>query len=84
MASQTVASLSAKVMENGPSRKWLCELCKIECNSAETLEHHKMGKRHKKNLKKGRKGTLLYVTSAIKFSTLKRFWIPSFGEKTYF
>eukprot|EP00268_Persea_americana_P040440 TRINITY_DN4016_c0_g2_i1.p1 TRINITY_DN4016_c0_g2~~TRINITY_DN4016_c0_g2_i1.p1 ORF type:complete len:613 (+),score=151.65 TRINITY_DN4016_c0_g2_i1:162-2000(+) len=29
-----------------------CELCKVDCNSHEMLNTHKMGKKHKKNLKK--------------------------------
>lgn len=29
-----------------------CELCKVDCNSHEMLNTHKMGKKHKKNMKK--------------------------------
>ncbi|KAI9110913.1 hypothetical protein K1719_018033 [Acacia pycnantha] len=33
-----------------PSRDLWCEVCKVECNSAEIMEQHTNGKRHKKNL----------------------------------
>ena len=29
-----------------------CEVCKIECNTKEVLDQHKLGKKHKKNLEK--------------------------------
>lgn len=29
-----------------------CEICKVECNSKDVLDTHKMGRRHKKNLEK--------------------------------
>ncbi|XP_010259231.1 PREDICTED: zinc finger RNA-binding protein 2-like [Nelumbo nucifera] len=29
-----------------------CEVCKIDCNSKEVLDQHKLGKKHKKNLEK--------------------------------
>ncbi|XP_068656116.1 uncharacterized protein [Aristolochia californica] len=29
-----------------------CEICKIDCNSREVLDQHKMGKKHRKNIEK--------------------------------
>ncbi|CAK9186033.1 unnamed protein product [Ilex paraguariensis] len=29
-----------------------CEICKIDCNSKDVLDNHKLGKKHKKNLEK--------------------------------
>ncbi|KAJ4973722.1 hypothetical protein NE237_006896 [Protea cynaroides] len=29
-----------------------CEICRIDCNSKDVLDQHKMGKKHKKNLEK--------------------------------
>ncbi|KAF2313645.1 hypothetical protein GH714_012570 [Hevea brasiliensis] len=29
-----------------------CEICKVDCNSNEVLDQHKLGKKHKKNLEK--------------------------------
>ncbi|KAK9272125.1 hypothetical protein L1049_002495 [Liquidambar formosana] len=29
-----------------------CEVCKVDCNSKDVLENHKLGKKHKKNLEK--------------------------------
>ena len=29
-----------------------CEVCKIECNSKDVLDQHKMGKKHQKNMEK--------------------------------
>uniref|UniRef100_A0A2N9GH96 U1-type domain-containing protein n=1 Tax=Fagus sylvatica TaxID=28930 RepID=A0A2N9GH96_FAGSY len=34
-----------------PQAAW-CELCRVDCTSVETLEQHKNGKKHKKNLQK--------------------------------
>lgn len=34
-----------------PARIVWCELCRVDCNTAEILEQHKNGKKHKKNLK---------------------------------
>lgn len=34
-----------------PPRMAWCELCRVDCNTAEILEQHKNGKRHKKNLR---------------------------------
>nr|POF05567.1 hypothetical protein CFP56_18079 [Quercus suber] len=34
-----------------PQAAW-CELCRVDCTSVETLEQHKNGKKHKKNLLK--------------------------------
>ncbi|KAH7864752.1 hypothetical protein Vadar_033417 [Vaccinium darrowii] len=33
-----------------PPRMAWCELCRVDCNTAEILEQHKNGKKHKKNL----------------------------------
>lgn len=34
-----------------PARIVWCELCRVDCNTADILEQHKNGKKHKKNLK---------------------------------
>ncbi|KAL5980029.1 hypothetical protein ACLOJK_005562 [Asimina triloba] len=43
-------------LANAPSRRTptviFCELCRVECNSGEIFEKHKIGKRHKKNLQR--------------------------------
>lgn len=35
-----------------PVQTFFCEVCKIDCNGQETLNTHKMGKKHKGNLQK--------------------------------
>ncbi|KAL8154684.1 uncharacterized protein LOC141660102 isoform X2 [Apium graveolens] len=34
-----------------PAKIIWCELCRVDCNTAEILEQHKNGKKHKKNMK---------------------------------
>ncbi|KAI4356728.1 hypothetical protein L6164_000723 [Bauhinia variegata] len=43
------AQVLAAPLRLPPHKAW-CEICKVECNTAEILEQHKNGKRHKKNL----------------------------------
>ncbi|XP_028798935.1 uncharacterized protein LOC114754327 [Neltuma alba] len=43
------AQVPVATLHPPPCKLW-CEVCKVECNSAEIMEQHKNGKRHKKNL----------------------------------
>jgi len=46
-----VSNVPARVQPPVPPRKVCCEICKVECNSPEILEQHKVGKKHQKNMR---------------------------------
>lgn len=58
MATNVTSSLSINQKVGSQKKKiktvqsvW-CEICKVDCNNKSILDQHKLGKRHKKNLRK--------------------------------
>ncbi|KAH1068465.1 hypothetical protein GYH30_006143 [Glycine max] len=45
------SNVPARVQPPVPPRKVCCEICKVECNSPEILEQHKVGRKHQKNMR---------------------------------